>query len=128
MALPEHVKKQAMDAVSHSETTTQIRGYSNREAADAAHKDLFSSPAQGGESKEIPDHVKKQAMDAVSSKETTAQIALVKDSGSVVPEGGPARDTSRTAERIAQMQKDSRDVDTMHRTMTKDSFEREHYG
>ena len=126
MALPEHAKKQAMDAVSHKETTAQIRLYSNREATDAPQKDLFSSPKETGPaSREIPDHVKKQGMDAVADKDTTAQIRLVKDSGSPVPQAGSARDTNRVAERIAQMQKESRDVNTVHRTITKDNFERD---
>jgi hypothetical protein len=126
MALPEHVKKQAMDAVAHKETTAQIRLYSNRGAADAPRQDLFSSPkGTGPESREIPDYVKKQGMDAVADKDTTAQIRLVKDSGTVVPQAGSARDTNRVSERIAQMQKESRDVDSVHRTITKDNFERD---
>jgi hypothetical protein len=129
MALPEHVKRQAIDVVSHPETAKQLSLYRNN-AARASPSDTFNAPtksatapAKSGESRTIPDDVKKQAMDAVGHKETTAQIRLVKDSGSVLP-AGAGRQTNQVAERIASMHKDGHNADSIHRTATKDNFDR----
>jgi hypothetical protein len=121
MAIPEHVKKQAMDAVNHKETTAQIRLYRNNDAPAQTVTDAEKSPATRGS---IPDDVKRQAMDAVANKETTAQIRLVKDNGSVMPMATPSQETNRTAEKIAQMHKGSHDADAVQRQATKDNFER----
>ena len=130
MALPEHVKKQAMDAVNHKETTAQIRMYRNNDAADttssSAQKNAPASRGQGGVEQStrtpIPEHVKMQAMDAVGHKETTGQIRLVKENGSPTPPAGPARDTDRTGEKIAQMQRSGHSADAVHAQVTKDAF------
>ncbi len=110
-----------MDAVSHKETTAQIRLYGGKDlpAAPAFSPDEKNAPATRGS---IPDHVKKQAMDAVSNKETTAQIRLVKDNGSVSPVATPSRETDKVSEKIAQLQKGGHGVDSMHQQMTKDGF------
>jgi hypothetical protein len=122
MAIPENVKRQAMDAVNHKETTAQIRLYRNNDVpAQTFSETEKPAPATRGP---IPDHVKKQAMDAVSHKETTAQIRLVKDNGSVMPTATPSQETNRTAEKIAQMHKTGHDADAVQRQATKDNFER----
>ena len=118
MALPAHVKQQAMDAVSHSETTSQIRLVQDKGS-------LFHGDNASGVGREIPASVKQQAMDAVSSKETTAQIRMVKDNGSVEPVGRTSHATNRVAEKVAAMQKSGQDAESVHRTVTKDNFGRE---
>ncbi len=127
MAIPEHVKKQAMDAVSHKETTAQIRLYRSNDSPAPN----FSAPQSGEKIASatrgsIPDHVKKQAMDAIANKETVAQIRLVKDNGSVMPMATPSQETNRAAERIAHMHKGGHDADAIQRQATKDNFERAH--
>jgi hypothetical protein len=124
MALPEHVKKQAMDAVSHTETTAQIRLYRNNDVP----AQTFSSAEkhEGPTRSPIPDDVKKQAKDAVSHPETQAQIRLVKDNGSVSPAATPSQETNRIAGKTAQLEKSGHDADAAHQKMTKDNFGREH--
>ena len=125
MAIPEHVKRQAMDAVSHKETTAQIRLYSQN--PNAAPK-LFNEPPKESptlvQRGPIPDDVKRQAMDAVSNKETTAQIRLVKDNGSMSPTPSPNKESTKAAEKIAQMHRAGQDPDTVQNAMTKDGFGR----
>lgn len=123
MALPEHVKREAMDAVGHKETTAQIRLYRDNDA----HAPIFTDAGKDAPVAEgpIPDHVKKQAMDAVSHKETTAQIRLVKDNGSPAPVATPSRETNKAAEKVARMHEMGHDADSVQRSMTKDNFGRE---
>ena len=126
MAIPEHVKRQAMDAVNHRETTALIRAYG---ATSVSESSLFThhrtSPP---EVRPIPDHVKRQAMDAVSHSETRSQIRLVRDTGQVTPPATPTRESQRIAGKIAAMQRDGHSQDFMHKTITQDGFGREHYG
>jgi hypothetical protein len=123
MAIPDHVKKQAMDAVSHKETTAQIRLYSNNHTPAKTFSDAEkSAPAARGS---IPDDVKRQAMDAVANKETTAQIRLVKDNGSLSPSPTPSQETNKAAEKVAQLHKTGHKADSVQQAMTKDNFGRE---
>ena len=125
MALPEHVKRQAMDAVSHKETTAQIRLYRD----NTADRDLFKAAPQQSNveaSREIPDHVKQQAKDAVGNIEATHQIRLVKDSGSVEPPSGGGNTSCKAAENLAKSHKTDYNTDRFHDTITKDNFGREH--
>jgi hypothetical protein len=121
MAIPDHVKKQAMDAVSSKETTAQIRLYRNNDAPAQTFSESKNAPAARGS---IPDHVKKQAMDSINCKETVTQMKLVKDSEPMSPLSSPSHEKNRTAERIAEMQKSGQDVDSVQRQATKDGFER----
>jgi len=124
MAIPDHVKRQAMDAVAHKETTAQIRLYSSNHVPARTLPDTEkTAPAARGA---IPDHVKKQAMDAVANKETTAQIRLVKDNGSLSPGQTPAHDSNRVAEKVAGLHKAGHQADTVHQAVTKDDFGREY--
>jgi hypothetical protein len=122
MAIPENVKRQAMDAVNHKETTAQIRLYRNNDAPAQTFSDAEkTAPAARGS---IPDDVKRQAMDAISHKETTAQIRLVKDNGSLSPSPTPGHETNKAAEKVAQLHKSGHDADAVQRQVTKDNFER----
>ena len=125
MALPEHVKRQAMDAVSHKETTAQIRLYRD----NTAQQELFNAASQQSKvepSREIPEHVKQQAKDAVGNIETTHQIRLVKDSGSPTAPSGGGNTSCKAAENLARSQKMEHNTDRFHDTITKDNFGREH--
>lgn len=115
-----------MDAVSHRETTAQIRSFQGS-GSPASPGDLFThaQPAKP-EVQPIPDEVKRQAMDAVSHQETRAQIRLVKNSGSVTTPITPGRDTDRVAGKVAQMHQSGQSVDSTHKTMTQDGFGREY--
>jgi hypothetical protein len=131
MAIPDHVKRQALDAVSHKETTAQIRLYRHNDAP--AQTFTSSAPEQSAAATQnatprspIPDDVKKQAMDAIANKETMAMIRLVKDTGSPYPMATPSKETSRAAEKVAQMHQSGQAVDSVHRHMTKDNFEVSH--
>jgi len=129
MAIPDHVKRQAMDAVSHKETTAQIRLYRNNEAQapnfSAAEKNA-AAPRSDVPRSPIPDDVKKQAMDAIANKETVALIRLVKETGSPYPMATPSKETSRAAEKVAQMHQSGQGVDSVQRQVTKDNFEVAH--
>jgi hypothetical protein len=125
MAIPDHVKKQAMDAVAHKETTAQIRLYSNNHVPAPTFSELKVTPVTPGA---IPDHVKKQAMDAIANKETTAQIRLVRDNGSMSPGPTPAHETSKVAEKVAGLHKTGQQPDSVQQAMAKDTFERDYYG
>jgi hypothetical protein len=124
MAIPDHVKKQAMDAVNHKETTAQIRLYSNNhEPAQTFSESPKIAPATRGE---IPDHVKKQAMDAIANKETMAQVRLVRDNGSLSPGPTPAHETNKVAEKVAGLHKTGHEADSVQQAMTKDNFGRDY--
>ena len=122
MPIPENVRRQAMDAVSHQETTAQIRLYGGTDVAAN-----FSGPPQLAADKSpgpLTPEVRKQAMDAVSHMETRAQIQLVKDSESVTPPVTPIHKNAAVAEKIAGMHKSGQDADSVHRDITKDNFGR----
>jgi len=122
MALSENVKKQALNAVAHKETTEQIRRF-QKEYEPAPAPESSTKPSGPSSPGSIPDHVKKQAMDAVAHKETTAQIRLVVDNGSVSPTATPGNKSGR-GEKIAELVKDGHNADSLHRTITKDNFDR----
>jgi len=118
-----------MDAVSHKETTAQIRLYRNNDAP----AQTFSDPEKNATATRgatpgcaIPDDVKRQAMDSIANKETVAQIRLVKDTGSPYPMATPNQETNRAAEKVAQLHKAGHDADAVQRAATKDNFEVAH--
>lgn len=103
--IPEHVRRQAMDAVAHRETTAMIRAYGH---ANVPPEQLFASrPVAPAEPRPLSDDVKRQALDAVRHRETTAQIRLVRDTGSVTPPLTPMRDTALLAERTNRLQREA---------------------
>jgi hypothetical protein len=126
MSIPEHVKRQAMDAVSHKETTAMIRAFQGSGASVSTRYDFTHAKAPQPEVSPIPDDVKRQAKDAISHPETQAQIRLVKNSGEITTPLTPNRDTERIAGKVAQMQKSGQDMDATHKAMTKDNFGREY--
>jgi hypothetical protein len=122
MAIPDHVKKQAMDAVSNKVTTAQIRLYCNNDRPAIFNPSEKSAP---GPRAPIPDHVKRQAMDAISHKGTMAQIRMIEAKGSVSPIGTPSLGHSPLAEKISKLHAMGHGVDSVQKQMTKDDFGRE---
>jgi len=122
MAIPDHVKKQAMDAVNNKVTTAQIRLYCNNDQPAIFNSEDKILPATRGP---IPDHVKKQAQDAISWTGTQSQIKLVEDKGSLSPVGVPSQGKGPLAEKVARMHQMGHGVDSVQRDMTKDGFGRE---
>jgi hypothetical protein len=121
MALPEHVKRQAMEVVAHKESTEMIRRYS---ATDVAAFDLFHPRPYGV----LTEAVKREAMSAVGSKETAAQIKMMRECGQVFPPTTPSRESQRIAEKISRMHYAGRGLNEIHRAACKDNFGRDDYG
>jgi hypothetical protein len=126
MAIPENVKKQAMDAVNGKVTTAFIRLYSkNNEPAK-----IFST-TQGAEKTEpasrgvMSDAVKAQAMDAVTSNGTLGLIRSVEEKGSIPTIGASAPGSNPLAEKIAKMHQMGMSTDSVHDQITKDDFGRD---
>jgi len=122
MAIPEHVKRQAMDAVTNKVTTAQIRLYASNDNAAIFTSPEKTAPAAPGV---ITDDVKKQAMDAIANKGTMSQIRLVEDKGSLSPIGTVPMGNNPLAEKIARMHEMGQGPDSVHQEMTKDGFGRE---
>lgn len=102
MALTDEAKKQAMDAVSHRETTAMIRSY--RDSGIEASPDSLFKQVHIPEKDvtPIPEDVKRKALDAVSNRETLSQIRLVRDNGEVTVPITPHRNTPRFAEKAVE--------------------------
>ena len=106
MTLNDEVKRQAMDAVSHRETTAMIRSYRDS-GIEASPDSLFQkTPVPENEVKPIPEDVKRKAMDAVSHRETLSQIRLVRDNGEVTVPLTPNRNTPRLAEKVVELHRE----------------------
>ena len=124
MAIPEQDKRRAMDAVSHRETTAQIRGFqdSGIEAAPG-FTPAHVSPGPVGP---LTDDIRRQAMDAVSHHETMASVRQVEHTGDISPGHTPSVKNSIIAERIAEMHKTGQSVGAIQHAITKDNFGREY--
>jgi hypothetical protein len=112
-----------MDAVSHSETTTQIRAF----------QDSGVEAAPGFTPVEIPqtvtrpmtDDIRRQAMDAVSHSETMAAVRQVEMPETIRPDHTPSVKNTLIAERIAEMHKTEMSIGAIQQSITKDNFGRE---
>jgi hypothetical protein len=122
MAIPDHVRKQAMDAVSNKVTTAQIRLYCSNDQPAIFNPSEKAAP---GPRASIPDDVRKQAMDAIADKGTMAQLRLIESKGSVSPIGTPSPGKNLLAEKVAKMHAMGHGIDSTHQQMTKDGFGRE---
>jgi hypothetical protein len=123
MALPEHVKKQAFDAVGHKETTAMIRHYANDNSWQPFNQPQRTvAPAQ---QHGLEPSVIAKGRDAVSHSETMSQIRLISANRIEAPMATPSRDSSKSSQQIAQMHKAGHDLDATQRAATKDGFGRE---
>jgi hypothetical protein len=121
MAIPDHVKRQAMDAVADKVTTAQIRLYCNNDQPA-----VFNASEDRPVRSPIPDHVKMMAMDAIKDKGTVAQIRMIEAQGVVAPMGTPSLGKGPLAGKIARMHEMGHGVDSVHQEATKDGFGREY--
>lgn len=124
MNLPDYVKKKAMDAVSHRETTAYMRSLGYSEAM------AFSAPAlragEGQPAGPLSDEAKRMAMDAISHRETAAQITLMRETGSVCMPSTPSRESMRAAERVAMLQRAGVSAAAIQSQLTHDNFHHHH--
>ncbi len=102
MAIPEHVKRQAMDAVAHRETTAQIHAYKDS-GVNVAEEYRFTH----------------------RHPETRAQIQLVKDTGQITPPVTPMRGQEKSADKVNDLFRVNPGMDVAQKTMTRDGFGRE---
>ena len=128
MDISEHVKRQAMDAVSHYETTAMIRAFRGN-GLNARHHDLFThtktqQPDAQNEVRLISDDVRRQA-DAILHPETKAMIRLLKSDGEIKTPRTPSPRTSRIAQKIVRLHQAGQDLHLTQRQITQDHFGRE---
>lgn len=125
MAIPQHVKQQAMDAVNHRETTAMIRSAKDS-GISVSPENLFTHRQEPRpENRPIPDDVKRQAMDSISHPEMSNQIRLATYNGVVTPPVTPMRDVDRSAERVNKLFEVNPGMQSPQQTMTRDGFGRE---
>lgn len=122
--IPDHVKRQAMDAVAHRETTDYMRRFRPEDASHESLSQSFSAHNQAKEqrSKPIPDHVKRQAMNAIKHRETSSQISLMKDNGIIFAPTTPSREAQIAAQRVTDLHRKGLEVDRVHNEITRDDF------
>lgn len=118
MAIPGHVKRQAMDAVAHRETTEFMRlhGYRREPVSGVEHRHEAAARPSAD--------VKRQALDAVSHRETTAHIRLVEDASSVFAPTTPSRASAHAAERVDELHRAGIGIEAAHQQITQDGFGR----
>jgi len=123
MAIPDHVKKEAMDAINDAVTTAQIRLYCNNDRPAVFTSPDIEAPVIRGP---IPDHVKMQAMDAINDRGTQTQIRMMEWNGEVSPPVGlPIHGNNHVAQKITHLHQMGHDLDSVHKNMTRDDFGRE---
>ena len=128
MAIPDHVKQQAMSAVSNRETTAMMRSIQGN-GQSVSEGTVFSQRSveePKGEIQPLSNDAKRQAMSAISHPETAAQIRLVENGEGITPPWTPSHGTHEIAEKIARMHKSGQDLGSLHNTITQDDFGREH--
>ena len=125
MPIPEHVRKQAMDAVSHYSTTARIRAYGDSGiSASPGSQFTYSEPTKAGYAP-LTDEVRRKAMDAVSHPEIQARVRLAQDNEVFAP-STPSRQSMEIAEKITRMRLEGRDVERAHKEITRDGFGQEY--
>lgn len=120
--VPEHVKRQAMDAVAAYESTPFIRRHSH--AAETVR--LLAAPSDEQPAKRgiVTDEIRKLALDAVAP--CKRDVRLVPHDGTAFAMHTPNTRAARSAEWITQLNRQGAHVDTVHRMATKDYFGRDH--
>jgi hypothetical protein len=123
MPIPDHVRQQAMDAVSHRETTAQIRAFQDSGIEAAPGFTPVEIPQ--GPTGPLTDEIRRKAMDAVSHSETMAAVRQVEMPDSIRPDHTPSVKNTIIAERIAEMHKTEMSIGAIQQSITKDNFGRE---
>jgi hypothetical protein len=96
MAIPEHLKRRSMDAVSHKETQAHMRLLRGPTAVTAPAPGV---PASRGV---IPQEVKRLAMNAIAHVETVAQAGVIRVAGGIAVYAAHIRQVDMEAKREAQ--------------------------
>lgn len=127
MAIPDHVRRQAMDAIAYHASTAFIRSQPDS-GVSVSPESQFHQPEINppGSYETITDDVRRQAMDAVSNDNSKALIQLVKDADTIAPPWTPSPEASRIGERIAGLHKSGQDVGSVQQSITKDDFGRDY--
>lgn len=125
MAIPKHVRQQAMDAVNHRETTAMIRSFKDSGISVSPESMFTHRKEPVPENRPIPDEVKRQAMDSISHPEMRNQIRLASFNGTVTPPVTPMRDVDRSADKVNKLFEVNPGMPTPQQTMTRDGFGRD---
>ncbi len=112
-----------MDAVSHRETTAQIRAFQDSGIEAAPGFTPVEIPQ--GPTGPLTDEIRRKAMDAVSHSETMAAVRQVEMPDSIRPDHTPSVKNTIIAERIAEMHKTEMSIGAIQQSITKDNFGRE---
>jgi hypothetical protein len=112
-----------MDAVSHHETTAQIRAF--QDSGIEAGPGFTPVEIPQTVTRPITDDIRREAMDAVSHGETMAAVRQVEMTDSIRPDHTPSVKNTMIAERIAEMHETGQSIGAIQHAMTKDNFGRE---
>jgi hypothetical protein len=119
MALSQHVKRLAMDAVAGKETTDWIRKHNS----DAVTDSLFDPQEEG-----LSERVKERAADAVWDIEPLRQVRLVSVNKIDKPLPTPTREGRLASQKITLMYQWGSSINAVHHEATKDTFGRDDDG
>ena len=121
MAITDDIKRQRLDAVSHGETTAQIRSFLGS-GAGASSKALVTRSQHAGLASPGPllADAKRRAMSAISHVETVAQVGMMKLTGGIALYVARIRE----ADRDAGARQAARHPASGWRTIRRDHFER----
>jgi hypothetical protein len=119
MALPQHVKKLAADAVADKESTDWIRKHNSGSAAEP-----LCHPREGG----MSERVKQRAANAVCESDTLKHVRLVAVNKIDGPLPTPSRETRLASKKITLMYLWGSSTNAVHNEATKDAFGRDDDG
>jgi len=98
MAIPHHLKRQKMNAISHRETQAHMRALGCK--AKPKVPVSVPNPAPPGLTSQ---NVKRMAMNAITSLETVAQVGVIRLAGGVAVYAAHIRQVDREAQRDAAL-------------------------
>ncbi len=113
-----------MDAVSHHETTAQIRAF--QDSGIEAGPGFSPVEIPQTVTRPITDDIRREAMDAVSHSETMAAVRQIEMPDAISPGHTPSVKNTIIAERIAEMHETGQSIGAIQQSITKDNFGREH--
>ena len=125
MGIPEHVRRQAMDAVSNSAILAQIRSFKDSGIDMSLDQPFTYAETPAPERSPIPEHVRREAMSAVSDPMIREQIRLARDNGTIEAPFTPTRSGLCSAEKVAGLHRSGMDMAAVQQTITRDGFGRE---
>jgi hypothetical protein len=118
MAIPDAVKLQAKNVISHPETQAMFRAAN---ITEASHASLFTHREEPKpEISPLTDEAKRQSKNAITHPETQAMINLAANEDGVKSPVTPSRRGLEISGKIESMH--GLDVSQMQKTMTQDAF------